>query len=330
MRHLLYIACLLIVTGCSCAGSPYSRSLDEAEALIQSDPTAAMDRLNGFDIAQFDDSATMARWALLYSEALVANKLTVPTDTIVNIAVNYYGRHNITEEFRHASRLKALLLTEGESDKLGEALYLQKEKEYMLYQERAKREQALLIGVIIFLMAAGIIVWQRQRLKLREAENESLIAEASAMMSGLSYNKNLCTELQSKLQNLLDKRFDVIDQLCETYFETQGTKTERKAIVEKVKSQIDELKSDNGLFAEMERSVNACRDGLLVHLREAWPAIKPDDYRLAVYLACNLSNRSIALLTGESMMVVYKRKSRLKSKISSLDSPLSAQFLTIF
>lgn len=329
MRKLLYIVCLLIVTGCS-AGSPFSRSLDEADSLMQSDPSAAMDKLNSLDIASFDDSATMARWALLYSEALVANRLTAPTDTIVNIAVDYYGRHNLREEFRHASRLKALLLNSGESDKLGEALYLQKEKEFFLYQERMRREQIILAGVLILVIASGIIMWQRQRIKLREAENESLMAEASALMTGLSYNKTLCLELRSKLKNLLDSRFDVIDQLCETYFETQGTKTERKALVEKVKSQIEELRSDSGLFAEMERSVNDCCDGLLDHLREEWPTIKPDDYRLTVYLACNLSNRSIAALTGETMTVVYKRKSRLKARLSSLESPYKARFMAIF
>lgn len=33
----------------------------------------------------------MARWALLYSEALAVNRLSAPTDTIVNIAIDYSG-----------------------------------------------------------------------------------------------------------------------------------------------------------------------------------------------------------------------------------------------
>ena len=129
---------------------------------------------------------------------------------------------------------------------------------------------------------------------------------------------------------LFYNRFDVIDQLCETYYESQGTKTEKKAIVEKVKSQIEELKSDSGLFAEMERYVNECNDSLLENLKRDMPAMKPEEYRLVVYLACNLSNRSIAALLEESIDVVYKRKSRLKAKISAIESLESGAYLAIF
>ncbi|MBD5355140.1 MAG: hypothetical protein HDR85_09600 [Bacteroides sp.] len=331
MRTLLYIIVLLVVTGCSYSASQLDRGLDEAEALMQSDPSAAMAKLNAYDLAEFDDSATMARWALLYSEALVANRLTAPTDTIVNIAINYYHRHNLREQYQLATELKALLKSpNGQPDALAEALYIQKEKEFIIYKERVKRQQAFFIGAIIFLIAATVIVWQRQRIRIKEAETATLIAEASTLMDGLSRNESIRSELQTKLSSLLSKRFDIIDQLCETYFEFQGTKTERRAIVEKVKSQIDGLKSDSGLFAEMEKSVNDCRNGLLENLREEWPALKPDDYRLAVYLACNLSNRSMALLLGESIDVVYKRKSRLKARLSASETPHSAQFLSIF
>lgn len=71
MRSLFYIAILLLVSGCS-----YSRSrsivLDEAKRLMHSDPSAALSKLNGVDVSEFRDSATMARWALLYSEAMSA------------------------------------------------------------------------------------------------------------------------------------------------------------------------------------------------------------------------------------------------------------------
>ena len=49
-----------------------------------------------------------------------------------------------------------------------------------------------------------------------------------------------------------------------------------------------------------------------------------------VYLASGLSNRTIALLIGESIDVAYKRKSRLKAKIAATDTPGKAQFLSVF
>ena len=107
MRTLLYMAILLVITGCSCS-SPRLRELDEAQRMITEDPRAALDCLNVIDVSEFGDSATMARWALLYSEAMVANNLSAPTDTIINIAVDYYERHNERAEFQQACRLKSL------------------------------------------------------------------------------------------------------------------------------------------------------------------------------------------------------------------------------
>lgn len=329
MRLLLYIIALLIITGCSCSDTTVSRRLDEVDRLMLTDPRAAMERLNGFDVAEFNDSATLARWALLYSEAMVANRYHAPTDTIVNIAIDYYGRRNIKEELHHATRLKAILAAAA-PDALASALYLQKEKEYRLYRERAKRERYMFVGIIILLVAGGIIAWQSQRLRTKDRENEALIAEASGLRNDLSRSESECSARAAKLSGLLDHRFATIDDLCGTYYESQGTKTERKAIAEKVKSIIESVKDDAGLFAEMEQSVNDCRNGLLNRLQTAFPTMKPEEYRLAVYLACGLSHRTIALLLGENIDVVYKRKSRLKARLAAAGSDSDKDFTAIF
>lgn len=136
--------------------------------------------------------------------------------------------------------------------------------------------------------------------------------------------------MESKLLSMLSRRFNVIDDLCETYYATQGTKAERKSIVDRVRSQIDALKADEGFFSEMESAVNECLGDMLALFAEELPNLKRDDYRMMVYLACNLSNRTIALLIGESVDVVYKRKSRLKARISASGCPHSALFLSVF
>ena len=97
MRSLLYIIIFCIVTGCSYSALQ-SHTLDEAQRLMTSDPSAALTKLNSLDVSELKDSSTMARWPLLYSEAMVANHITAPTDTIVNIAIKYYGNHNLKDE----------------------------------------------------------------------------------------------------------------------------------------------------------------------------------------------------------------------------------------
>ena len=328
MRWLLYIVFLVVITGCSISGSQ-SRVLDEAQRLMLSDPSAVLAKLNDVDVSQIRDSATIARWALLYSEAMVANRLTAPTDTIVNIAIDYYRRHHLTDEFQRASRLKALIRSsEEETDALATALYLQKEREFMLYKERVRFETYVCCGIVILLLTLGIIVWMRQRLKLQVLLSEALMAEASGLRSRIESSHGDVSRLQSNLHGLLENRFALIDSLCQTYYETQGTRAERKAIVEKVRSEIEAVRTDS--FTEMESVVNACRDNILAKVKECYPDIRPEDYQLLVYLACGLSTRTISLLLGESVDVVYKRKSRLKYRLKERMGDSCPMIMTVF
>lgn len=327
MRILLYTVILLVVAGCSYSGSQ-PRALDEAQRLMQSDPSAALSRLNDVDVSEFKDSATMARWALLYSEAMAVNSLSAPTDTIVNIAIDYYGRHNMAEEFHKASRLKTLIQSAEDTDALSTALYLQKEKEFFLYKERTKRELYMFAGLVVILIAVGIIVWMRQSLKVQFLQNETLMAEASGLKRQIDASRDEIGLLEMKLHGLLEDRFTLIDSLCQTYYESQGTKIERKAIIDKVKSEIESVRTH--FFPKMEQAVNDCRDNILVKVKENWPEIKQEDYQLLVYLASGLSTRTISLLIGESVDVVYKRKSRLKSRLKASVEPACPDIMDVF
>lgn len=327
MRGLIYLIVLLFATGC-CFSKPHLRAFDEAESLMQSDPAAALSKLNALDVSEFQDSATLAHWALLYSEAMVVNRLAAPTDTIVNIAVDYYGRHNFAEEYRKASQLKALLQKTDDADALATALYIQKEKEILLYKEKAKSRLELSALIITLIVACGLIVWLRQRLKLKCAQNDALMAEACGLKCSIDASRGDVGRLESKLHSLLEGRFALIDSLCQTYYESQGTKTERNAIVNKVKCEIEAVRADS--LPEMEQAVNDCRNNLLVAVKNSFPAIKTDDFQLLVYLASGLSTRTISLLLGESIEVIYKRKSRLKSRLNASVAPSRPDIMTIF
>lgn len=317
MRGLLYLIVFLFATGCSFS-NPHPLALDQAERQMQTDPGAALSTLNSLDVSGFSDSATMARWALLYSEAMVANRLAAPTDTIVNIAVDYYKFHNQAAELQKAMKLRQLLLTSNNHPDLATALYLQKEKEFFLYKERARRQLTTALSLLILLAALGAIIWMRQRLKLKCAQNDALMAEAG----------NLQCRLESKLSGLLESRFALIDSLCQTYYEAQGTKTERNAIVNKVKAEIEAVRAE--ALPEMEQTINDCRSNLLVDVKASYPEIKADDFQLLVYLAGGLSVRTICLLLNESVEVIYKRKSRLKARMKCAVAPSRPDIMGIF
>lgn len=161
------------------------------------------------------------------------------------------------------------------------------------------------VSLVAMLVAAGVIVWMRQRMRMQALQNATLMAEASGLKNRIDAGRGDVDRLKSKLHGLLDGRFALIDSLCQTYYESQGTKTERKAIIDKVKSEIESVRTDS--FERIEQAVNDCRDNLLEKVRCIYSAIKPEEYRLLGYLASGLSTRTISLLLDESVDVVYMR-----------------------
>ena len=53
MKALLYIIIALVITGCSYSGSVHTRGLDEAQSMLTSDPAKAFEKLNKYDVAEF-------------------------------------------------------------------------------------------------------------------------------------------------------------------------------------------------------------------------------------------------------------------------------------
>ena len=122
----------ILIGGCSMSGR-HRKSLDEAERMMFSNPRGALERLNSCDVSEFEDSASLARWALLYSEALNVNRLTAPTDTIISVAIDYYSRCGNISGLAKAKKIKSEMISSGSAnDRLATSLYLQKEKECFL------------------------------------------------------------------------------------------------------------------------------------------------------------------------------------------------------
>lgn len=331
MRSLLYIIILAALAGCGTVSSQ-RKAIDDACDMMSSDPHEAFDRLCAMDVSEFSDSATMARWALAYSEALVANNLQAPSDTIINIAVDYYSAHADKSAFLKATMLRDSIESSPATanNALLKALYVQKEREYSLYRERMTRKNLTLIAIIALLAACYVISRQRSRLRRQQARQAALMAEASALRESLSCGRQQYTDMETSLHRLLGERFDLIGRLCDTYYETRGTTVERKALTQQVVQEISSLKNDSSTFESIEQTINRCRGNLLKTLKEECPDIRPDDYTLMTYLACGFSSRTISLLTGVEIDTLYKRKSRLRSRLKAIDPPHMSEFSAIF
>ncbi len=87
--HLLPLL-LLILLAAGCSDSPARRSLDHAEAIMESHPDSALSILETVDPAELHSERSSARYALLYSQALDKNYIDLTDDSLICVAERYY------------------------------------------------------------------------------------------------------------------------------------------------------------------------------------------------------------------------------------------------
>ncbi len=330
MRGLLIVILAFIVTGCTW-GNSSDTALDDAERVMGENPEEAFERLSIIDVSEFADSATMARWAFLYSDAMMRCRLAAPSDTIISIAVRYYASSGERQLLARSKEIRsALLLQEPEADALLQARYVQKVKEYALYKERRQRHLWVLEGTVILFILIGMMLWQQRRLRWQACQNEVLLAQAASLREAVAVEKNLTAGLSIVVDDQFVRRFRFIDQLCSTYYENQGTASERNAIAREVKREIEAFKCDSKTFSGLEAAVADVHADWLAVVREALPRLSTDDYQLLIYLICGFSSQAISIFIGEKVETVYKRKSRLKGKICQAGGRCRDLLLPIF
>lgn len=101
MRRYIYLLlfCFLV---CSCADSDIKETLDNSEALMQESPDMALDLLMKYNNGSISSKQLKARHSLLLSQAYDKNYIDIASDSLTNIAVDYYGKQ------RHDSFYKML------------------------------------------------------------------------------------------------------------------------------------------------------------------------------------------------------------------------------
>ena len=100
--HILYIGIILLllgITGCR-KQYPVAEKLLQAEAVMNEHPDSALNLLKGIEQTELQTREHHARYALLYSQALDKNYIDLTSDSLINIAVDYYkDRDDIRAKF---------------------------------------------------------------------------------------------------------------------------------------------------------------------------------------------------------------------------------------
>ena len=104
MKHLLLHIILSLLVALSFTGcrdhSPVADKLKHAETVMNEHPDSALNLLKGIAQPELQTQAHHARYALLYSQALDKNYIDLTSDSLINLAVDYYkDRDDVRAKF---------------------------------------------------------------------------------------------------------------------------------------------------------------------------------------------------------------------------------------
>lgn len=230
-----------------------------------------------------------------------------------------------------------VVATDSTKQKIANQNLAQTVANYHAYEEtmremklRNERLSKVVITVILLLTIAFLSIWYYLHLKAHHRKMEIKMLEAENIRHILQVTKESASAMQQSVNQLFEQKFKSIDELCNTYYIYQGSKEERTKIYNNVIAIISSLRTDKKTITELETFVNTYKNNLMADFRAEYPLLKDQDYLLFLYIVVDFSARAISILIGESLPVVYNRKSSLKRKIQQSQSPMKERFLAEF
>ena len=133
--------------------------------------------------------------------------------------------------------------------------------------------------------------------------------------------------MQAQIAELFDTYSRLLNNLSETYYENQGTKSAiNKGILSQLEKEIVQLSKGDKL-AELEAILNTNLDNIMARLRAELPHLKEKDYAFLAYLYARFSGKTIATFMKLERNHIYQIKHRLRDEIKSSDAPSREFFL---
>ncbi len=124
---ILLVASLVLLAGCRHEVIHYDYRLEVADSVLRHDPDSVLTMLGAIDVGSLQGDGDRAYYALLLTQAQYRCYITAPSDSVIDVALDYYERH--PEERNLLTR--AYIYKGAVIEELGQA------EEAMTYYKRA-------------------------------------------------------------------------------------------------------------------------------------------------------------------------------------------------
>lgn len=229
--------------------------------------------------------------------------------------------------------------------------YFKRQAEYDAERLHMKNTIILLIVIASAITLASISYFWYRKVKDKEREKEletsrlidrisevrneliSLQREKDEQISSLtraleSENQEAMSGFREQIYSLYQTRFRFFDNICRQYYSFGMTAAKQKQIFKVVEENIGEVSDDKEIMA-LEEIVDAFRGGVMKKLREEFPRFKEEDFKVMCYWYAGFSPTAMCVfMKVDDINDIYKRKSRLKTRIEKSESPNKDFFIS--
>lgn len=214
-----------------------------------------------------------------------------------------------------------------------------------LMRERTNRYQIVLVMSALLLLLIGIIV--RQRLRQKDMLVRSYLDDVVQLRQELGMERQMrqqsdiihsaaeAAAIESKrnsrmiIRRLFQEHMERIDRIGLEYCSNFESKESRNLIFEEVRNEISVFK-DPQFLTKLRTAIDDNFEGLLTKVQRDGLFTKDDDLHLLCLMIAGFSTKSTCLLMKVSNRdALYKRRSRLRERISASDLPYREDLLLL-
>jgi hypothetical protein len=201
LSHIIFILILSFCAGSCIHDGDAGILLDKAEAHLEMHPDSAFVALDSIDRRHLNTPELRARHALLYSIALEKCGISMTSDSIINIAVNYYSTKGDKETADKALRWRSIILEHASDIEAADTLQRQNAR---IIQERyadklelveKRRQTSAIILAAFAAVALCIIIIRRYAHRLNQKPDDEAMALIRQRLSVL--DKVLASHISS-------------------------------------------------------------------------------------------------------------------------------------
>ena len=219
--------------------------------------------------------------------------------------------------------------------------YYANESATMTEKERYKFLLMGALSLIVILLILTLHLYSRSKstkkqleldrlLNLAEESNRLLQRDLTDISSQYQESESQQKRLREQFVEIYKERFTPIGDLCKTYFSVKNRPDKQEVIFRRVESLIGFISSDDRLHAEFESQIDKDLNNIVSNVTRDLEITDDEKRRFICYLIAGFEPRLISDLLGISLTNYYTKKSRLKDRIESLDSPHKEEYLRFF